>query len=64
MTSESAMRRFTLEVGMLYRRRIRRFLMGQGIDFREDSGLLDSLFVITATDEQILRVRSLAESMS
>lgn len=41
-----------LLVGALLRRGVRRQLMTAGYSFREDKGLLDSLFLVECTAEQ------------
>jgi len=56
------MHRTTLEVGCLVRRQIRRFLMKQNIQFSEDKGLLDSLFLITVNDEQLAMIMSIVKA--
>jgi hypothetical protein len=40
-----------IEAGLLIRRQIRRFLMENGIVFKEERGLIDSLFVIPGSAE-------------
>lgn len=44
---------YTIEAGALYRRFVRRYLMKNDIPFREDKGLLDSLFVLD-TNQQVV----------
>jgi len=56
------MHRTTLEVGCLVRRQIRRFLMKKNIQFSEDKGLLDSLFLITVNDEQLAMIMSIVKA--
>lgn len=41
-----------IEAGVLVRRPIRRFLLSEGIDFKEDKGWLDSTFYLNCSDEK------------
>lgn len=40
-----------IEVGALLRRQVRRFLIGIGADFKEEKGILDSVFFVKNIDE-------------
>ena len=45
-----------IELGLLYRREFRRFLLSQDINFTEEKGLLDSAFFLKCTDETFEKI--------
>jgi len=45
-------------IGRLYVRSVRRALRAEGMSFTEDKGWLDSQFVVTGTNAEILRLQS------
>jgi hypothetical protein len=56
--------RETFNVGLLLRRQFRRLLMSEGLDFSEDKGFLNSLFVVRAEPKIIQALRETVDDFN
>jgi len=45
-----------ITAGILVRRAIRRYLIAQGIDFKEEKGWIDSVFFLYCSDETLTKI--------
>lgn len=48
---------WSMRVGALLRREVRRYLMSSDLEYREDKGLLDSVFVVRGSRSEYDKMR-------
>lgn len=51
-----------ITAGLAVRRQIRRFLLREGVDFKEDKGWIESEFYLNCTDEKMKYIAECLEN--